>query len=229
MARRNKEKYPALKQQFNLRNRKDYIEGSEYINGVYDEEGRQVIRALNDEEKRFLNNFYEETIITNFSYTPELKEIANQIRKIKNCSKIQKIEKIEKKFKKLNEKSKASLAKLKEEIKELNDQVLKDLKLKQDELRKKQLLFPDKERQKEFYGDNNARNRCLYTNTLEDHEENKIDTVISDDLSIEDMYYFKQIEKEYERLSGVMAEEKLTKSKKSRRSKNNTQSQRNNS
>lgn len=63
--KRSKAKYPALKKDLNLRSRRDYIE-PEYINGVYDENGRQVIRALTAEEKEWLNKFYEETVVTSF-------------------------------------------------------------------------------------------------------------------------------------------------------------------
>jgi hypothetical protein len=52
---------PAL----NLKSRKDYIE-PDYVDGVYDETGAMVIRPLTDDEKAWLNKYYQETIITSF-------------------------------------------------------------------------------------------------------------------------------------------------------------------
>lgn len=49
----------------NLKSRRDYIE-PEYVDGVCDENGKRVIRPLNEEEKAWLNKFYQETIITTF-------------------------------------------------------------------------------------------------------------------------------------------------------------------
>lgn len=44
----------------------------EYVKGVYDEKGKELIRPLNDEEKEFLNSFYEEYYGTNFKHKGEL-------------------------------------------------------------------------------------------------------------------------------------------------------------
>lgn len=65
MSRRSDAKYPALNPKLNLKGRRDYIE-AEYVNGVYDENGKKVIRALNAEEKEWLNKFYQESVITSF-------------------------------------------------------------------------------------------------------------------------------------------------------------------
>ncbi len=38
------------------------MEAEEYVNGVIDENGKKVIRSLNDSEKEWLNKFLEETV-----------------------------------------------------------------------------------------------------------------------------------------------------------------------
>lgn len=65
-SRRSKCKYPALERSLNLKSRRYYIE-PDYINGVISEDGEQVIRPLNEEEKAWLNKFYEETVVTKFN------------------------------------------------------------------------------------------------------------------------------------------------------------------
>lgn len=56
---RGSTKYPELKPNLNLKGRQDYMDTG-YVNGVKDEDGKTVIRALNDEEKKFLAQFYRE-------------------------------------------------------------------------------------------------------------------------------------------------------------------------
>jgi len=56
---RGSSKYPELKPNLNLKGRQDYMDTG-YVNGVKDEHGKTVIRALNDEEKKFLAQFYRE-------------------------------------------------------------------------------------------------------------------------------------------------------------------------
>lgn len=64
--RRHRCKYPALERSLNIKTRRYYIE-TEYVNGVYDDDGREIFRPLTDEEKAWLNKFYEETIVTKFN------------------------------------------------------------------------------------------------------------------------------------------------------------------
>lgn len=71
---RQTKQYPALEKDVNLKFRKDFIE-VDYINGVYNDQGQQIIRKLSDDEKAYLNKFYEETINTDFSHHPELKRL----------------------------------------------------------------------------------------------------------------------------------------------------------
>lgn len=64
--RREKEKYPALKKKFNTKIRQDFIESEEYINGVCNDKGEMVMRALTEDELEFLNRFNAETVVTSF-------------------------------------------------------------------------------------------------------------------------------------------------------------------
>ena len=53
-SRRSQTPYPALQPKFNLKSRQDYMD-TEYVNGVYDKEGNQLIRPLDEKEKeRFI-------------------------------------------------------------------------------------------------------------------------------------------------------------------------------
>lgn len=65
-SKRTNAKYPALNKSLNTKFRRHYIE-PDYINGVYDENGAQVIRPLNEEEIEWLNKFYSEVIVTSFN------------------------------------------------------------------------------------------------------------------------------------------------------------------
>lgn len=64
--RRAKYKYPALKRDLNLKSRRYYIE-ADYVDGVRNENDELVIRPLTEDEKAWLNKFYEETIVTKFN------------------------------------------------------------------------------------------------------------------------------------------------------------------
>ena len=91
--RRNQAKHPELERKYALKSRQDSIE-TEYVDGVCDSDGNQVIRALNEEEKDWLNQFYKETVSAN----------------LKNA-----------------------------------------------------VFYTTKEEKRRLYGENNARNRCIYT------------------------------------------------------------------
>lgn len=134
--RRSKEKYPALKKRYNLKMRQDYIE-PDYVNGVIDKDGNQVIRALNAEEKRFLNSFYEEVIGANFMHDKELKALHRKIKSIKDIENP-------------TDDNVAELSKLQSEYFGIANDVL---------------LYPKHEDQKKLYGENNSRNRCIYNRT----------------------------------------------------------------
>ena len=120
--------------------RQDYIE-PDYVNGVVNANGEMVIRPLNKEEKRFLNSYYEEVIGANFNHDPELKQLNKDIKKLKDIETPTKEDEVE-------------LMSLQMEYFAKADEVL---------------LYPDHEDQKKLYGENNARNRCVYNRTKAMH------------------------------------------------------------
>ena len=114
--------------------RQDYIE-PDYVNGTYNAKGELVMRALNNEEKDFLNSFYEEVIGANFMHDKILKELHRAMKPLK----------ANKLF--LTEEEEDDLMRLQIEYYMRADEVL---------------LISDPEEQKKIYGENNARNRCVY-------------------------------------------------------------------
>ena len=113
--------------------RQDYIE-PDYVNGVLDKDGNQVIRPLNKPEKDFLNAFYEEVIGANFMHDEILKELHKAMKPLK---------------------AKTTLT-----VQETDDLMRLQIEyyMRADEV----LLISDPEEQKKIYGENNARNRCVY-------------------------------------------------------------------
>jgi hypothetical protein len=65
-SKRSKSRWPNLDKSLNIKARRDYIEAY-YVNGVKDQNGKEVMRALTDEEKDWLNQFYKEEINANLS------------------------------------------------------------------------------------------------------------------------------------------------------------------
>ena len=64
--RRSNKKYPFLYREYNPRVMFDYIESEEYINGIYDENGTELIRPLTEEEKEWLNSFNANEVCGSF-------------------------------------------------------------------------------------------------------------------------------------------------------------------
>lgn len=147
-----------------MSSRFDFIE-ADYINGVYDDDGNCLIRPCTEEEKRFLNDFYAETVITNFYHHPELRKLHNKkkalvnndpnIKKLKKQSKVTKDKEENRRLKELVKEVKSQL---KEKHKETIDEIDKEI----EKIRKKVLLYPNKEDHKQFYHENNKRNRCVF-------------------------------------------------------------------
>lgn len=92
--KRGTKKYPYLNKDINLKSRRYVLEADQYVNGVYDEDGNQVIRALNDEEKAWLNQFLAESVgaekLTNKSIHKQnpqqkkrLKEINDRLKELR--------------------------------------------------------------------------------------------------------------------------------------------------
>jgi hypothetical protein len=169
--KRQKVKYPALNKGMNLNSRKDYIE-PEYINGVFGEDGKQVIRALTPEEKEWLNKYYEETVVTNFYHDPDLKKLNRHKKSIIVDDTVRTMQDQVKELQKDKETNKKRIRELKEIIRltkkqneETYSEALEDVEEALQELREQVLLYPDKEDHKEFYNHNNARNNCIFNKT----------------------------------------------------------------
>jgi len=152
----------------NLSSRKDYIEPN-YINGVFDKNGQKVIRELTPKEIEFLNQFYEETIVTNFYHDPELKRLQKKKREIIEDSTVQEIKSEVKRLEENKEANRKRIRELKEVIritKKQNEETFSDklANLEKDiqELREELLLYPDTEDHKLFYNENNSRNSCIF-------------------------------------------------------------------
>jgi hypothetical protein len=233
--KRSKAKYPALKKELNLKSREDYIE-PDYVNGVRDESGKMVIRPLTNEEKEFLNDFYAETIITDFLHDPDLKILWNKKKSLINNNHVNEIKK---QIKELREespvKNKARINELKKIVRltkqqnaEIFREKIEEIERQMQEIREENLLYPDKEDHKQFYGANNARNNCLYNklksmkqiinydpeydnifcsikNNMFDNGKDNYEDKLIDELEREDY------EEEEERLKEVLKQEKLKK------------------
>lgn len=137
--RRQRTEYPNLKHETNLRSRKEYIE-TDYIDGVYNSEGKQVIRAMTPDEKQWLDQFYKEYTIaslpTNVIIKKKLKDIKKIKKQLRTCEPIE-IEEIEEQY-----------------IKLINEfEVLRE---------KAGAMFPSYEDHLNIFNSNNARNRCLF-------------------------------------------------------------------
>jgi hypothetical protein len=212
--RREAKKYPALERGVNLCSRRYYIE-ADYIDGVYDKDGRELIPPLPEEAKKFLNQFYEETIVTNFQHDPDIrklnkvkkniieddtvKEITSQIKELKknpklNAERIKELFEIRKLIKKQNEETYAErLCDIEEELQEA---------------RESKLLYPNPEDHKKFYTENNKRNVCLFnqkqkTGSMRYLEEDKYDSFLGekyDDLDTEEylIYNIERSEREHQ-------------------------------
>lgn len=228
--RRSKSKFPALNKGLNLSLRKDYIE-PDYINGVVDENGDVVIRPCNEEEKAFLNQFYEESIITNFYHKKELKDL-NKLKKtiIENedvkClyDEIDKLEDTEEPDKRRIKELKEIIRLTKKQNEETYSESLRDIEEQIQELREKMLLYPDTNDHKMFYNENNARNSCLFNRlkngmklahmSMKEYDE-FIESHLDTDGQEELIQYLEreQYEEHEERLKEVMEQEKLLRKK----------------
>lgn len=65
--------------------RRDFIE-ADYVNGVFNDKGEQVIRPLNAEETEWLSQFYSESEHGNFAKTQEMEQVQDHYDAI--CTRI---------------------------------------------------------------------------------------------------------------------------------------------
>lgn len=227
--RRNQSKYPALDKGLNVSSRYDYIE-PEYINGVTNDKGELVIPALDDEAKKFLNQYYEEAVITNFLHHPEIRRLNDKKNKIIVDDTVKELQKELKELKKDKTKNEKRISELKQIIRitkksneELYEEELKDIENELQELRDEYLLFSKKEERSELFSENNSRNRCLYNISKIQHLLSHLDpteydafqkisnSVHDSEKKLIDALEREAYEKEEERLKKVMNQEKLEK------------------
>lgn len=76
---RKKNQYPYLKKDLNTKRRQDYLDNTEYIDGVKDVKGNMVIRGLTDDEKSFLNQFNKEYYGASFEKDDNLNLFKNKV------------------------------------------------------------------------------------------------------------------------------------------------------
>lgn len=82
---RNKVKYPNLDPSYNLKSRRDYIE-TDYIHGVESVTGQgEGIRAMTEEEKKWLNKFNGEYVNASVSQSKKESQLHNTEELVKDC------------------------------------------------------------------------------------------------------------------------------------------------
>lgn len=151
MAKQRKGKYPNLDKSQNTKSRSDYIE-PDYINGVFNDKGKEVIRPLTEVEKEWLNQFYGEFVAMSDSQLNPTDEIMEYMKEKAKCRK--KIAKIRKEEK----------VHINSEINFLKSRIT-DIEACLDFLRAEQgVLHPTCDQQRDLYNLNNTRNFCVYNN-----------------------------------------------------------------
>ena len=170
MSRREKSKFPALNKGLNTKSRKDFIE-VDYIDGVKNSNGETVIRPMTDEEKKWLNQYYEETVVTNFLHHPELKRLNEERKKLIECKYVKQLQAQIENLRNQTPKQTELISELKEMVKLTKEQNgekyatrIRKIEKKMQEARDQFLLYSDKEDHKQFYNENNKRNVCIYNN-----------------------------------------------------------------
>ena len=196
--KRENEKYPALNKGVNLSSRKDYIE-PDHIDGIYDQYGNELMRPLTEEEKQWLNNFYSETIVTDFLHHPDLKKLNRLRRSIIEDDTVKTLKEEKKELQKDKQANRKRIREISQIIsltKKQNEEIYAD-KLKYideelQDLREEHLLYSDKEDHKQFYNSNYSRNCCIFnrsrmTGNLSDLEIDEYDAYVNSKIANIDM------------------------------------------
>lgn len=145
MKRGQKKKFDYLNKNGAYSTKKDFIE-TDYVNGIYSEDGSEVMRALTKEEKDFLMNFYKETVHAK----PDINEKTKKLTiRIKSAIKRYKIN-----SKKLGKKDPYV-----KNVKYYINRLLKEFKKEKEKLGS---LYCDFFECREIYSENYKRNICAY-------------------------------------------------------------------
>jgi polygalacturonase len=171
-----KKKYDFLNKRGTVRTRQDFIETS-YINGVKNDAGEEVMRALTKEERQWLSQFYAETEHCNFKNNSELKR---QTKKLKD---------LKRQYKKLGKKENVEAMETKSSEIAKQEAVVRQLR------EETNCFYADDESRKDIYDRDNSRRRDIYntskiSNSLVYYDLNEYDkftTENNQDLSPEDI------------------------------------------
>jgi hypothetical protein len=158
LQKRKDAKYPNLERDLNLKGRQDYIE-TEYIDGVYDDEtGKLVIRPLTNEEKQWLDSFYNEYVNVNLKDSLIHDVMTEDQRKsLKN------------EVKKLNKRIKANQQ-------QINKLIIENNVLKNEVVELKKLDYKG-----DIISAHNARNTCAFNFSKKTYQQVSLDEFEYDD------------------------------------------------
>lgn len=181
--KRSKAKYPSLEKKLNLKSRQDFIE-IDYLDGITPIDSNDtplISRPLNEDELTFLNQFYEESISTNFLHDPKLKQLNDLKGEMINCSEVNDLTirlnelkdqltgYVEPKEDPLAAPIRDSISKLKLKRKELKKRnqnqyytEIKALEAEIQKVREEVLLISNPKDIAQCYSANNSRNRDIY-------------------------------------------------------------------
>lgn len=184
-SRRERTKYPNLDPNMNIKARKDYLEGWRYVDGVKDTKGNEVIRPLTEEEKKWLDKFEAETVVTDFYHTQELKDLKKNLDTVifDVISNSNDKEVVAIRGEILTETDDDSQKKLIAKMKRLCKKLGKNSSHKRIVSAKKKLqkakdvlcFYPSDDDQKALYKDNNSRNTCLFNHSKKNGDLIKLD------------------------------------------------------
>lgn len=140
--RKKKNQFDYLNKDGTARTRQDYIE-TDYINGLYDENGNELIRPLTKEEKEWLSQFYAETEHENFQKTREIEAQTELYKSLRRQYK---------------QKRKASTEELLELKVEMDREYKKLVQLRSET----NTFYPDDSQRRELYNKGNARRNDIF-------------------------------------------------------------------
>ena len=153
-------KSAALRKEFTIKRREHLIE-ADYVSGIYDSEGNELMRPLTEFEEEWLNQFYTETVHADYSRHPEIK----RLNKIKNNIVFTK--EVKDIMNQYPSSKGGNLRKLKEQVKNLkkdnieNNQEEYDKVVAELEQVKKSVMLTYNNKS-EIYKENRCRNEDLY-------------------------------------------------------------------
>jgi predicted RNase H-like nuclease (RuvC/YqgF family) len=144
--KRDKQKYPNLKKNLNIKARRDYID-TFYVDGITDSKGNEIMRALNEEEKQWLDDFYAGHVNASFVEKNSAFELLEEEDRVALRQEIKTLKKASEELQRRINELVIECNELQEQREVINAQI-------------EELSLQDQK--KRSYDANNARNRCLY-------------------------------------------------------------------